>query len=188
MEAVLFSPPSSSQVERCLELLQRTNQLNLSTRRYTRTEFDALLCDSEAVAICTLVKDRFGEYGIVGFASLQRVGTDLYVSDFVMSCRVAQKRLEDAWLRWLSSAALRAGYEKLYAKYFKTDRNHVLLQAFTEAGFRPVETEGNCTLLEFDCNSVSKLSEIVHVTAANIVVIPKRLASPEDAVHEDAAR
>ena len=70
MEATLFRPTERDHVERCLELLHRSNQLNLSTYRYSREEFGQLLEQTDVMCICTSCRDRFGEYGIVGFASL----------------------------------------------------------------------------------------------------------------------
>ena len=161
IEATIFQPSEPSHVERSLELLQRTNQLNLSTRRYSRTELDELLGDPDSVGICTQAMDRFGEYGIVGFASLKRSNSRLDLVDFVMSCRVAEKKLENAWFKWLSSAALSAGYDKVYARYVKTARNHVLLKAFTEAGFTEIEAEPTATVLALDCHVAPDLSDIV---------------------------
>ena len=70
MEAALFKPADREHVERCLELLQRSNQLNLSTHRYTREEFARLLDRRDVLCICTACRDRFGDYGVVGFASV----------------------------------------------------------------------------------------------------------------------
>jgi FkbH-like protein len=175
MELVLFSPSKPAHVERSLELLQRTNQLNLSTRRYTAAEFDQLLADDGAAGVCTQARDRFGEYGIVGFASLRNSGPRLYLVDFVMSCRVAQKKVENAWFGWLASQALRAGYDKVYARYVATPRNHVLLEAFTEVGFTSVGEEQGATLLELDCQTRPAMSDIVHVTTNDLRALPSRV-------------
>ena len=99
MEATLFRPTEPEHVERCLELLHRSNQLNLSTHRYTREEFARLLEQRDVVCICTSCRDRFGEYGIVGFASLVMSKDGAVLRDFVLSCRVAQKKLENAWFQ-----------------------------------------------------------------------------------------
>ena len=179
MEAVLFSPSQPAHMERCLELIQRTNQLNLSTQRYTASELDQLLGSDGTVGVCTLARDRFGEYGIVGFASLRQSGQRLYLFDYVMSCRVAQKKLENAWFGWLASAALRAGYGKVHARYVATARNHVLLEAFTEVGFTAAGEEEGGTLLELDCQAPPPMSDIVHVTAKDLQELPARCAEAE---------
>ena len=141
MEATLFRPTEREHVERCLELLHRSNQLNLSTHRYTREEFARLLEQRDVFCICTSCRDRFGEYGIVGFASLVMSKDGAALQDFVLSCRVAQKKLENAWFKWLIGVAGASGYTQIHAGYEKTARNGVLLNAMLEVGF--IETVRN---------------------------------------------
>jgi FkbH-like protein len=166
MEARLFAPSQAAHIERSLEVLQRTNQLNLTTHRYTREEFDRLLDDGNSICICTSCRDRFGEYGLVGFASLRRQSESLELVDFVMSCRVAQKKVENAWFGWLVREARAAGYGKICARYVKTARNRVLLDTFLEVGFVETEKHDQYSLLELDCAATPPLSGLVAIDAA----------------------
>lgn len=165
MEARLFRPTESEHIERCLELLHRSNQLNLSTYRYSREEFTALLQRNDVICVCTSSRDRFGDYGIVGFASLELTKDKILLKDFVLSCRVAQKKLENAWFKWLSDFAREAGYTRIYAPYGKTPRNGVLLQAFLEVGFVQNAKTDRGALLELDSNVTPPFSDIVSVVA-----------------------
>ncbi len=166
MEAVLFRPTEPEQVERCLELLHRSNQLNLSTYRYTRDEFERLLANQAVLAICTSCRDRFGDYGIVGFSSMTVSDSAAVLKDFVLSCRVAQKKLENAWFRWLAGLALAAGYDTIRAPYMTTPRNAVLRSTLLECGF--VE----CT--RDDRGSVLELSTRVNLPGSDIVSVAAR--------------
>lgn len=165
MVARVFSPTTPAHAERSLELLQRTNQLNLSSHRYEREEFQQLLRDQGALCICTACGDRFGDYGIVGFASFTQSNDQLILRDFVMSCRIAQKKVENAWFNWLIGVARAAGYPKILARYVKTARNHVLLDALREVGFTDAEDQGNCLLLELDCHGTPPMSALVSIDA-----------------------
>jgi FkbH-like protein len=165
MVARLFSPTTPAHVERSLELLQRTNQLNLSAYRYEREEFQKLLRDKGALCLCTACGDRFGDYGIVGFASFTRSNDQLILWDFVMSCRIAQKKVENAWFNWLVGVARSAGYPKIHARYVKTARNHVLLDALHEVGFTDAEDQGDGLLLELDCHGTPPMSALVSINA-----------------------
>lgn len=166
MQAALFRPKETFQVARSLELLSRTNQLNLTTQRYSREEFERLLGDPDVVTICTSCRDRFGDYGIVGFASLKPDGDRLFLVDFVMSCRVAQKKVENAWFNWLAGAAREAGYPKIHARYVKSPRNHVLLNAFLEAGFVESGRHDGGSLLELDCGTEPPTPGLVSIDAS----------------------
>jgi len=165
MKATLFKPTDREHVERCLELLQRSNQLNLSTHRYTGEELAQLLEQPDVICICTSCRDRFGEYGIVGFASIAISKEGPVLTDFVLSCRVALKKLENAWFHWLTGVTETAGYRKIRAPYRKTSRNGVLLNAMLEVGF--VETEKNDagSLLELECDVTPPASDIVSIVA-----------------------
>lgn len=168
MEATLFVPNEPDQVQRCLELLQRSNQLNLSTHRYSAEEFEQLLHRPESLCICTSCHDRFGEYGIVGFASLLLSKEKLILKDFVLSCRVAQKKLENAWFAWLRNSAANAGYQAVYAPYVKTTRNSVLLSAFADVGFVQTDVHESGSLLRLDCNVIPPASDIVSIVSGSL--------------------
>ncbi len=168
MEATVFQPEEPEHIERCLELLNRSNQLNLTTHRYTREAFAQLLQREDVICICTSCRDRFGDYGIVGFASLETSESGVSLRDFVLSCRVAQKKLENAWFKWLNGLACRLGYPQIRAVYRKTPRNGILLRALQEVGFveqvKQMENDSG-TLLELNSSVDPPSSDIVSVTA-----------------------
>lgn len=168
MEAALFVPTEREHAERCLELLQRSNQLNLSTQRYSSEEFAALLKQPETLCICTSCRDRFGEYGIVGFASIMISKEKLVLKDFVLSCRVAQKKVENAWFGWLINAIVIAGYQTVYAPYVKTTRNSVLLNAFLEVGFVQTDVQEGGSMLRLDCTAIPPASDVVSIVPRSL--------------------
>lgn len=90
-------PVEGDAVVRCRELVQRTNQLNLTGRRYDEAAFAALLSAADCKAVH--VWDRYGDYGIVGFAAMR--GTHLV--EFCFSCRVAEKGIERRVLEKLAN-------------------------------------------------------------------------------------
>lgn len=187
MKATLFRPTESEHVERCLELLHRSNQLNLSTYRYTREEFAELLQRQDVVCICTSCRDHFGDYGIVGFAALVVSKNGPLLKDFVLSCRVAQKKVENAWFNWVIGLARASGYDKIRAPYGRTSRNGVLLNAMLDAGF--VETIKNDagSLLELDCDTTPHAADIVSVMARDLDLPPATGLSsrPEEITSDD---
>ena len=179
MEATLFHPKDPDQIERCLELLHRSNQLNLSTYRYSREEFLELLESRGVMSVCTSCRDRFGDYGIVGFASLRVSDDALTLKDFVLSCRVAQKKVENAWCRWLISMARNAGYEKIMAPYRKTSRNSVLRSALLECGFVETRQSEDGSMLELNCEVIPPACDVVTVAARDL-----ELSRGSASVHE----
>jgi FkbH-like protein len=183
MEARLFNVSEPAEIERSLELLHRSNQLNLSTHRYSREQILSLLGDEDSVCIATSCRDRFGDYGTIGFASLKRIQGQLYLIDFVMSCRVAAKQLENAWMKWLEVSALDVGYSRVLARYRRTARNGVLLNAFVNAGFKEIEVTPEGSLLELDCRKPPALSDIVTIDAVGVRALPSASVLGSRLVH-----
>jgi FkbH-like protein len=127
-------PLSPDFVRRVFELSQRTNQLNISARRYNIEDIETLMKSPDAkdayVLSCT---DRFGEYGVIGFCVMNR--STALVESFFMSCRVQRKRVEDAFFSLLAREAAASGKTVLRVAYCRTDRNQAAVAMLNELGF-----------------------------------------------------
>ena len=134
--------PQGNQIARCLELLQRSNQFNLSARRYSKEALNSLLADPDHRGLAFTVADRFGDYGLVGFAVIRNGSPGPTLIDFVMSCRVAQKRVEEAFLLWYAGHARKHGAERLWVELRETESNGPLREALMAI---PLEIEGECS-------------------------------------------
>jgi FkbH-like protein len=146
----IFRPSTAAEILRCLELIERTNQLNLSGRRYDPEAFDRLLRAPGHLCLALECEDRFGSYGIVGFASVVEDGEQPKLVDFVMSCRVAQKRVEHCVIGWLARRASERGHGKLLADLQPTSRNKPLLKVFDDMHFATEAEEAGRVLLALD--------------------------------------
>ena len=134
---------SEEEYKRCYELIQRTNQLTLAGRRYAEDEFKALVSKSNLHAYGIRCSDKFGDYGIVGAVLFSVNGENAAVEEFVMSCRVAKKKCEDATVNWVAHKAKKLGARVLTAQVVKTGRNMALVSAFSEiAGIEKEESDG----------------------------------------------
>ena len=100
--------PRVTDHSRCIELLQRSNQFNLSGRSYQPDDFHGLLQSDRHACFCFEVADDFGGYGIVGFAAFEATDAGPHLVDFVLSCRVAQKMVEATFLKWYAAQIGRA--------------------------------------------------------------------------------
>lgn len=127
MKMRLFTPKDDASTERCLELINRSNQYNISGVRYTWDEFTALLTDKNMSCYAISVSDKYGDYGIVGFASVVITEDVMRLKDFVMSCRVAQKKVERAFINELISDTT---CDALLIELKKTQRNLPLQEEF----------------------------------------------------------
>lgn len=84
--------------ERCYELIQRTNQLNLSGIKYQKEDFYALIEKNTKQTFAVHCEDKYGSYGLVGFFMINNQNNNIYIIEYAMSCRVAKKWIEPAIL------------------------------------------------------------------------------------------
>jgi FkbH-like protein len=130
--------------DRVCELLQRTNQLNFSGRKYRREETVAILADSNLEKWVIECSDRFGSYGIVGFSLVARRAEAIWIEDLMLSCRVQGRFVEQALFH-----ALVAGdpsVNRIEVNFTATGRNTPARQVLEAMGFEPVEGENRMYL------------------------------------------
>jgi FkbH-like protein len=116
-------PLSESNLERAVQLTLRTNQFNLNGIRKTAEEIARRLQDENALNWVIEVRDRFGEYGIVGLVLANRVDRTLAVETFLLSCRVLGRNVEDQVLASLLAHCDKEQLESVTANYIATTKN-----------------------------------------------------------------
>jgi FkbH-like protein len=126
---------TNATLTRTTQLLNKTNQLNLSTRRLTEPE----LLDwsrAEGHSLWTLtVSDRLGDAGLTGIISLQREGLVGRIVDFVLSCRVMGRRVEETMVYLAVDAARRMSLTQVVAELVPTAKNRPCLEFWQRSGF-----------------------------------------------------
>jgi FkbH-like protein len=162
MEMRILVPHEEAQIERCLELIQRSNQLNLSTKRYSEKEFLELLGTENMLCVALQCKDRFGDYGIVGFASVNERASEPRLIDLVISCRVAQKMVERTLIEWLAERAKGKGCRVFNAELSKTKRNGPLRSVFESLPFSIVEEDERVVRMTLPLDKMSGRNDIIH--------------------------
>ncbi len=145
--------------KRSYELISRTNQLNLSARKYTQSDFETLLSNSKFRSYIVMAHDRFGNYGQVAFLLLSVTEAELIVSEFAMSCRVAGKYVESAIFDYLQKQHVLP--IRLCGK--RTERNSTLTDALNRAGFID-ESSAENLLFSLPMTQKLKNIDIVKVT------------------------
>jgi FkbH-like protein len=160
---VRIGRPGRTERPRCLELLQRTNQFNLSGRKYGDAEFEALLDDRRFDCLFFDVTDRFGEYGIVGFAAFDTAGGSPVLCEFVMSCRVAQKLVDETFFKWYMAKSRRRGATALEARLVVTPKNKPIRDLLASLHFVPVSETGADVLLRREIESAVELPEVAEI-------------------------
>lgn len=156
--------PFEHEVMRCFELLQRTNQLNISGRRLALEQVESLIQDQDTDTYVMKCKDNFGEYGIVGFVVIDRKETNPTVTDLVISCRVANKKVEHSLLLWLAERYKVAGAVALNINYKPSKKNGPLSRVFQDLSFSIAEELEEHIIYTLDLTGDIQNLDIVQVS------------------------
>jgi FkbH-like protein len=123
---------SDHDAERVAELVQRTNQLNFSARKYSRDELQEIIADPALGKYILRVSDKYGSYGTVGFCLAKAGVATIEVLDFMLSCRVQSKFIEQALFSHLLAHHNPGDACAIWVNFKRTDRNtpaHNVLRA-----------------------------------------------------------
>jgi FkbH-like protein len=126
---------------RVVQLLAKTNQFNLTTRRHSREDVLRLLALPDAISMTLRVEDRFGDHGLVGVMIAVPAEDDprvLRVDTWLMSCRVVGRTVEDFSFGALLERARSLGYREIHGEYIPTKKNALVSQLYDRMGFRRV--------------------------------------------------
>jgi FkbH-like protein len=156
-------PLSSAVLQRVHELSQRTNQLNFSGTRYEKTILERILADPSVDTYVLDCRDRFGEYGTVGFCVV--ANREPRLTDLMFSCRVQSKRVEHAFLAFLIARYRERGQPAFHANYRKTARNAPAGQVFEDFGFEIVGEEDGVTKLVFPADRDLQPDDVIRITS-----------------------
>lgn len=118
-----LQPVTPANLARVAQLTQKTNQFNLTTKRYTEEQVSAMNADKAWQLCAVKVKDRFGDNGIVGLAFTKVTGKEAEIDTLLLSCRVIGRTIETAFLSYLAERAKAAGATTLKGWYLPTKKN-----------------------------------------------------------------
>jgi len=122
-------------LDRIAQLTNKTNQFNLTTRRYTVTEIQKISLDPAYITLYGKLTDAFGDNGLVSVIVARKDGSTLHIELWLMSCRVLKRDLELAMLDELVTRAHAAGIETIVGYYYRTPRNSMVADHYRRLGF-----------------------------------------------------
>jgi len=135
----------------------------MSSNRYTIDELRTVLATPSILSFGLRCYDKFGDYGIVGFATVNITPRKAVLEDFLFSCRVARKKVEHTFIIYLSKWLRRKGFLKFTARIIKTDKNFPLVQVFKDLPFQCVFEEKNLSVMEMDLGKETVIPEIITI-------------------------
>jgi FkbH-like protein len=133
--SIEMKPFSPSGRKRITQLINKTNQFNLTTKRYTEQQVEALESNLDNFTLQVSARDKFGDSGMISVLICQRTPQTWAIDSWLMSCRVFNRRIEHAIMNQLVAMAKNAGATSIIGSYVATDRNAVVKDLYSELGF-----------------------------------------------------
>lgn len=156
-----FSPIN---LARITQLTNKSNQFNLTTKRFTPAEMEQVYKSADYIRLCGRLEDKFGDNGIVSVVIGKKDGAALDIELWLMSCRVLKRDMELAMLDTLAEEAARQGIEVLRGHYYPTAKNNMVKNLYGDFGFDKIseDNEGN-TLWEYNIRGYQKKNRHIKV-------------------------
>jgi len=136
IEVTRFTP---EQLGRITQLLQRSNQFNLTTQRHNQAQCEAMMNDIEGcLPLTASLRDRFGDHGLISIVVVRpdRAADTAVISDWLMSCRVLTRGVEEYLMNHVVEQARRWGLSSVAASYIPTSKNAMVKDFYTRFDFR----------------------------------------------------
>lgn len=156
MNAVI-KPFEAIYLSRIAQLTNKSNQFNLTTRRYSQAEIEALSADRSYITLYGKLEDKFGDNGVVSILIGRIEGRNCHIQLWLMSCRVLKRDMEFAMMDTLVHRAKEYGIQELYGYYYPTAKNGMVKNFYELQGFEKLseDSEGN-TIWKFEIEETYK--------------------------------
>jgi FkbH-like protein len=140
---LLVRPFDRLGLQRTTQLINKTNQFNLTTRRYTEDEVLAVMQDPHGFGLQFRLVDRFGDNGIIGIIIGKRIDDDVLIDTWLMSCRVLGRGVEVTMLNVVAARSRQLGATRLIGEYYPTKKNGMVRDHYDKLGFATLEAHAD---------------------------------------------
>jgi FkbH-like protein len=162
---ITFQPFDETGRSRIAQLINKSNQYNLTTHRYTEVDVAAMQIDPSCLTLQVRLMDALGDNGMISVVIGRCVGDDtLDLDTWLMSCRVLGRKVEHTVLQFLLEVAAERGIRRIIGQYIPTERNGLVRDHYSKLGFRQsADLDGNGSVWELDVAIAPKMDPIMVV-------------------------
>ena len=144
---------------RISQLILKTNQFNLTTKRYTAEEILNFTNDENIIVGCAQVKDKFGDHGITGVFIIKKSNSNEWFLDtFLLSCRIIGREIEKGILNYIINEAKKNGIKIIKSQYVRTEKNTPIQDFLPNCGFKQINN-----FWEYDLNNAFNMPDFIKI-------------------------
>lgn len=148
---------------RIVQLTQKTNQFNLTTKRYTDEAIEALIKKGNYLIFAAKVTDKFGDNGITGVVIIEKNPKEWKIDTFLLSCRVIGRKIEKVLLEFIIKKAKNENIDKIIGEYIPTEKNDIVKDFYKDNGFIFSGVKDKKQIWELTINSINNLEAIAFI-------------------------
>ena len=141
MKAVI-RPFESMYMARIAQLTNKSNQFNLTTKRFTQAQIEEAAADPNLITLYGKLEDKFGDNGVVSVVIAERAGQRAHISLWSMSCRVLKREMEAAMMDELIRRCREAEIDTVLGYYYPTAKNGMVKEFYSQFGFVKISEDG----------------------------------------------
>lgn len=173
--------------KRIAQLINKTNQFNVTTRRYTEQQIAEMQNSPAHYTLQVSVRDKFGDNGMVSVVICRIQPEEWEIDTWLMSCRVLSRGVEQAVCNRLVRDALRAGARRLIGRFVPTDRNSIVADLFERLTFTPLQHDDGVSWV-LDLATFCPFELLVTEAEAHVSGDPAEIGEGNAAPHDAHAR
>jgi FkbH-like protein len=137
--SISFSKSDASGWQRFTQLINKSNQFNLTTRRYSDAQIQSLILDPSVLLLQVRLVDRFGDNGMISAIIGRNLASEFVIDTWVMSCRVLNRQVEQAVLNEIVRLCAATGVSTIRGVYRPTSRNVIVADHYLNLGFSKLQ-------------------------------------------------
>lgn len=160
---VTIEKASKFNIPRISQLTQKTNQFNVTTRRYMEDDITKMAGSDNFLVVSVKVEDKFGDSGLTGLAIIEKDPQRWRIDSFLLSCRVLGRNVEDTLLAYIIEQAAQEGARVLVGEFIPTKKNAPAKDFFAKHGFSKVSELNGSEIWEYDLQQVRPFPQFVKV-------------------------
>ena len=154
---------SSIYLDRITQLTNKTNQFNLTTKRYTASEIENIVTSDEYIKIYGKLTDKYGDNGLIAISIGRIKENQCHIDLWLMSCRVVKRDMEFAMLDELVRQCKEKEVLEIIGYYYQSDKNNMVFDLYEKFGFVLNNTNGEDTIWRLDISNYENQNKFIGI-------------------------
>lgn len=160
---VTIEKANSFNIPRISQLTQKTNQFNMSTRRYLEEDIKQFAENDNFLLVSVKVEDKFGDNGIIGVVMVEKDVGRWRIDTFLLSCRVIGRRIEETLLAYILEEAKKGKARILIGEFIPTKKNIPAKEFYKNNGFKLIGKDNDMEIWEYDVSEEYAFPDLIKI-------------------------